>query len=58
MEKAPTIGELLFKHLQIYEAQIRKTVSQKEFAKYIGIDDKLYNHIFTDVCSALHSLRS
>jgi len=47
MEKAPTIGDLLFEHLQGYEMQVRRTVSQKEFAEYIGIDDKLYNHIFT-----------
>lgn len=47
MEKAPTIGDLLFEHLQDYEKKIRRTVSQKEFAEYIGIDDKLYNHIFT-----------
>jgi transcriptional regulator with XRE-family HTH domain len=47
MEKAPTIGDLLFEYLQVYETQIRRPVSQKEFAEYIGVDDKLYNHIFT-----------
>jgi transcriptional regulator with XRE-family HTH domain len=47
MEKPPTIGDLLLHHRQQYENKIRKSVSQKLFAEYIGIDDKNYNHIFT-----------
>jgi transcriptional regulator with XRE-family HTH domain len=47
MEDYPKIGDLLLEHRQRYEQQIRRSVSQKEFAEYIGIDDKLYNHIYT-----------
>ena len=46
-EIPPSIGDLLFEKIQEYEQQIRRTVSQKEFADYIGIDDKNFNHIFT-----------
>ena len=45
MDAVPTIGDLLFEHHKKYEMQIRRTVSQKEFAEYIGIHDKNYNHI-------------
>ena len=47
MEDVPTIGELLLEYRQKYEKQIRRSVSQKEFAEYMGIDDKNYNHIYT-----------
>lgn len=47
MEDTPTVGGLLLEHRQEYERQIRRSVSQKEFAEYIGIDDKNYNHIYT-----------
>jgi DNA-binding XRE family transcriptional regulator len=39
-------GKLLFEYHQAYEDQLKREVPQKEFALYIGIDDKYYNHIY------------
>jgi len=47
MDKLPTVGDLLFDYLHEYEMKLRRAVSQREFAEYIRIDDKNYNHIFT-----------
>ena len=48
MERVPvTIGDLLLEHLQEYERKVRRVVTQKEFAEYIGIPKNTYNHIAT-----------
>lgn len=40
------LGELLFEHHMIYQQKLKREVTQKEFSEYIGLDDKLYNHIY------------
>ncbi len=44
--KISETGKLLFQYHQAYRTQQNRDVPQKEFAAYIGIDDKYYNHIY------------
>jgi transcriptional regulator with XRE-family HTH domain len=45
-EKPLSVSELLFEHYMIYQHKQKREIKQKEFADLIGIDDKLYNHIY------------
>ncbi len=45
-ENKSPVGELLFEHYLLYQQKNRRAITQKYFAKYIGIDETLYNHIY------------
>jgi DNA-binding XRE family transcriptional regulator len=45
-EQRSDVGALLFEHWMIYQQEVKHIVQQKEFAEYIGMDDKNFNHIY------------